>query len=352
MPSIDRTLLTEVLRACYDAAPAPLYPAPFAQARGLDRADLDRLLDELRLKGLVRLTEWVQGRGQGYTLTPAGANLLDSLQPGQVVRDYKPTVPPPAYSPDEWPGDRPRRRPALIRPGTPVVTFTLIGVNVFLFLFGMFLADRAGISIKDYLDGDQTRGVQTILYRMGSLSADPRDDLNIRHTHEWWRIIACAFLHLGFFHIGLNMYALYVLGPMLEAMWGSARLLLLYFVSAISGSCLVIWWGSNVVGASGAICGLLGSLGVWVMLNRDHLPPELAAGLTRMVTINILILGGISFMSGISWQGHLGGALGGALASFPLQLSRYSDKLGQRLLGFGGTVLVAVAFLAFAFLRG
>jgi membrane associated rhomboid family serine protease len=348
MPSIDRLLVTDVLRACYDAAPAPLYPAPFAQARGLDRAALDRLLDELRLKGLVRLTEWVQGQGQGYTLTPAGVNLLDNLQPGQSVRENQAALQPQARAADDWPGERPKRRPALIRPGKPVVTYTLIGVNVFLFLFGMFLADRAGISNKDYLEGDQTRGVQLILYQLGSLSAEQ----GVPPPRDWWRIIACAFLHLGILHIGLNMYALYVLGPLLEAMWGSGRLLLLYFVSAITASSLVIWTGSNVVGASGAICGLLGSLGVWVMLNRDHLPPELAAGLSRMVMINLVILAFISFMSGISWQGHLGGALGGAIASFPLQISRYSDSIGQRILGFAGTVLVAIAFLLFAFSRG
>jgi membrane associated rhomboid family serine protease len=224
----------------------------------------------------------------------------------------------------------------------------------------MFIAERAGVSLKDYLDGDQERsavrdgriGNGDILELMGSLSAVPNDPNNVLRTHQWWRIIACAFLHLGILHVGLNMYALYVLGPLLEAMWGSARLLLLYLVSAITGSCVVIWTGSAVVGASGAICGLLGSLGVWVMLNREHLPPAMASGLTRMVTINLLILGAISFyFSGVSWQGHLGGVLGGALASFPLQLSRYSDSTVQRILGFGGTMLVAVLFLALALSR-
>ena len=63
-----RTQPAPLLRACFQAAPKPLYPAAFAQERGLDRAALDRVFDELRLKGLVRLTEWVKDTGQGYTL--------------------------------------------------------------------------------------------------------------------------------------------------------------------------------------------------------------------------------------------------------------------------------------------
>src|SRR5437867_1936325 len=72
MPRTDHDILTDLLRACFSLAPKPLYPASFAQEKGVDRATLDSALDELRLKGLVRLTEWVQGQGQGYTLTPAG----------------------------------------------------------------------------------------------------------------------------------------------------------------------------------------------------------------------------------------------------------------------------------------
>src|SRR5205085_490603 len=102
--------------------------------------------------------------------------------------------------------------------------------------------------------------------------------------------IASAFLHLGVLHIGMNMYALYVLGPLLEAMWGSWRMLVVYLVAAITGSCVVIWTDRSAVGASGAISGLLGSLAVWVLLNHEHLPPPMAAGLKRMVTVNLVLL--------------------------------------------------------------
>jgi rhomboid protease GluP len=337
MPSTDRELLTDVLRACYEAAPKPLYAGQFAQQRGLDRAVLDRALDELRLKGLLRLTEWVQDMGQGYTLTHAGLALLENprgLRPGAPI----PTASTQVAESDDDADERPP--PALIRPGPPIVSYALIGVNVAVFFLGMYLADRAGIPATKYLDG--------ILGPIDHFSLRPD---RVLHNGEWWRIITYAFLHGGLLHIALNMYALYVLGPLLESLWGSGRLLLLYMVAAVTGGCVVIWTDRAAVGASGAISGMLTSLGVWVMLNRAHLPPALASGLTRMVMINLVILAVVSMQSGVSWEGHLGGAVGGALASFPLQVSRHGGTWRSTILGTLGTLLVAAVFLVLAYGR-
>src|SRR5580700_10188854 len=78
----------------------PLYAVEYAKEHGVDRAALDRVLDELRLKGLLRLTEWVPGRGQGYTLTEAGHALMKrpgGLRPGSAI----PAAPAGANSPDD-----------------------------------------------------------------------------------------------------------------------------------------------------------------------------------------------------------------------------------------------------------
>jgi membrane associated rhomboid family serine protease len=336
MAPTDRDLLAQVLHAAYDAAPEPLYPGRYALERGIDRGELDRALDHLRLGGLLRLTEWVQGLGQGYTLTQAG---LDALHKSDGVRIDTHRAAPPVRVPEPYEYDEPPRRQPLIRPVRPVVSWTLIAINVAIFV----LTEQQG-------EGPDSLGAQ--LWRRGVLASGA-----VLTLHEYWRLLSYAFLHGGVLHIFCNMYFLYSLGPVMEAMWGSARMLLLYLVAAVTGGCLVVWLeagqpGPPTVGASGALCGLLASLGVWVLLNRDDLPPALAASLSRNVIINLALIGIMSFaIPNVSWQGHLGGALGGALASVPLQWSRHGDTAARRLLGTAGTVLVAVLFVALVFSR-
>src|SRR5436190_23881490 len=86
-----KELLLPTLQAC--AGPEPLYPVTYSQSTGLDRAVLDAALDRLRMAGLVRLTEWVKGKGQGYTLTPDGVMVLE--RPGLLSRAPQAAPPPP-----------------------------------------------------------------------------------------------------------------------------------------------------------------------------------------------------------------------------------------------------------------
>src|SRR5919204_6537911 len=98
MPESAPHPLEEILQQCAAAEPEPWYPSVYAQATGISRDSLDPYLDRLRLGGLIRLTEWVQGRGQGYTLTSAGKEVLAS--PRELARlragklDLRPQPPP------------------------------------------------------------------------------------------------------------------------------------------------------------------------------------------------------------------------------------------------------------------
>src|SRR5262245_50165547 len=78
MNPAGRDLLEIVLRECARVAPAPLYPSQYAASTGIARPQIDAALDQLRLGGLVRLTDWVQGLGQGYAVMPEGDELLRS----------------------------------------------------------------------------------------------------------------------------------------------------------------------------------------------------------------------------------------------------------------------------------
>ena len=130
-------------------------------------------------------------------------------------------------------------------------------------------------------------------------------------TAPCWQLFTSAFTHLDLLHIGFNMVALWVLGPQLEMALGRLRFLAVYFLSALSGSALVYWLSSPstpTIGASGAIFGLLGALLVVAFKVRGNYSQLLVwIGLNFVITVV-----GRSF---ISWQGHLGGFVGGVRAA-------------------------------------
>ena len=126
-----------------------------------------------------------------------------------------------------------------------------------------------------------------------------------------WQLVTSAFLHTQVWHIGFNMLALWVLGPQLEAALGRTRFLALYLLSALAGSVCVYWLGSATsatLGASGAVFGLMGGLLVLALKVRGDV-----SGLLVWIGINVVItVVGRGF---ISWQGHLGGFVGGLLVA-------------------------------------
>lgn len=123
----------------------------------------------------------------------------------------------------------------------------------------------------------------------------------------WWQILTSAFVHLQLMHLGFNMLALYFLGPQLERILGRARFLALYLISAITGSTLVMWLSEphvTTLGASGAIFGMMAALLLLAWrLGGNYQQILIWIGINIAITI---------FGAGsISWQGHLGGFLGG-----------------------------------------
>src|SRR5215470_15313769 len=82
-----------ILRQCAAVAPNPWYPSTQRPADGILRADLDRALDELRLGGLIHLTEWVQVHGQGYALTHEGSQVAGNPALLERLRAWKPSRP-------------------------------------------------------------------------------------------------------------------------------------------------------------------------------------------------------------------------------------------------------------------
>jgi membrane associated rhomboid family serine protease len=129
---------------------------------------------------------------------------------------------------------------------------------------------------------------------------------------EWYRILTGGFLHAGLFHIGFNMFALFILGRLLEPAIGTPRFVALYFASLFAGAfgALALTDPLQVtVGASGAIFGLFGATFV---IARGRGLNTVASELGFLLLINLALTFGIR---GISIGGHLGGLAGGLLCA-------------------------------------
>lgn len=143
---------------------------------------------------------------------------------------------------------------------------------------------------------------------------------------EWWRLITYAFLHapfagsFGILHIGFNMYALFLFGPIMEELYGHIEYLVIYLLCALGGAVLTILAAPQqaALGASGAIFGLFG-LGFVVM--RRHqlaLGPRARMILSQIGTLLVLNLFITFAIPGISWTGHVGGLVVGGVLGFLL----------------------------------
>lgn len=178
-----------------------------------------------------------------------------------------------------------------VRQRGDVVTRILIGINVGVWLIGLLVgfdnvAGRFALLREGFFDAS----------RIGVLDG------------EWYRVLTAAFVHEQFWHIGLNMYALWLLGGMLEPVLGRWRFTALYLLSALGGSAASLL-ATNVIsyGASGAVFGLMGALFIVMRrFGRD------VSSVLVILAINV-VFGFV--VSGIDWRAHLGGLVtGGGLA--------------------------------------
>ena len=178
-------------------------------------------------------------------------------------------------------------------------------------------------------------GVKSLdIYSLGMIP----DAISI--DHQWYRLITSAFLHGGFLHIAFNMFALYQLGPALEALLGSKRFLALYLIAALGGGVAsYLFSAANTVsvGASGAIFGLMtASIVVGRQIGADISQIALWLG------INVLI----GFSSpGIDWRAHLGGAITGAVVA-SIQTNPSSGRTAREATQLGLLVTALLVLVA------
>lgn len=142
---------------------------------------------------------------------------------------------------------------------------------------------------------------------------------------EPWRLFTSAFLHADLIHLFVNMYSLFIIGSQVETFIGKTKFLLVYLISAISGSLMsLIFLESNVVGigASGALFGLMGALLYFGYHYRLYLSDAIKNQIVPIIVINLLM----SFFLGFDNAAHLGGLIGGYLTAMAVGITDKSQK--------------------------
>jgi rhomboid protease GluP len=139
---------------------------------------------------------------------------------------------------------------------------------------------------------------------------------------QWWRLVTAGFLHGGVLHILMNSWVLFDLGAEVEAAYGTARMIVFYFVSTVTGFFLSAWWSPSLsIGASAGLMGLIGAMIAYSMTERSAMAAAMRSQYIRWV-IYIMLFGFI--IPGIDNAAHIGGGIGGFCIAFifPTQRAR------------------------------
>lgn len=170
--------------------------------------------------------------------------------------------------------------------GKPYLTYSLIGINVAIFLLQLSV------------------GVDQSAANWGMWP------VGIAANGDYWSLLSSAFLHGSILHIAFNMYVLFVMGPTLERVLGHARFAVLYLLAAFGGavaSYLFSDLNTVSVGASGAIFGLMGA---FVVAGR-----RLRYDITQVLVLLAINLAFGFIQPNVDWRAHLGGLVVGALVA-------------------------------------
>jgi membrane associated rhomboid family serine protease len=214
--------------------------------------------------------------------------------------------------------------------GKPVVTYTLIGLCVL-----AYVAELASTAVvREFM--------------MLGLGASGGQLVGVAEG-QWYRLFTAMFLHqppqggsFGITHILFNMWALWAIGPSLEQVLGRWRYLALYLLSGLGGSVLLYLVDPTdaAVGASGAIFGLFGAFFVIGRRMGGQVGP-----IVFLLGINLVITFAVP---GISWEGHIGGLVVGALLAVAFA---YAPRARQQVVHIAASAAVLVLLVALVLIK-
>ena len=147
--------------------------------------------------------------------------------------------------------------------------------------------------------------------------------IGIALSQQYWRLFTSVFLHGGLIHVAVNVWNLIVIGPLVERFYGNAAFAVIYLASGVGGS-IASLTASPLrvgVGASGAICGVLGGLVAFLIVHRRAIPKSILKSFRGSLLLVVVLMAVLGYLiPNIDHQAHLGGFVTGLLAG--LLLSR------------------------------
>ena len=237
----------------------------------------------------------------------------------------------------ELPDDTPQpviRRPWVSRGESAMgVTQIIFGINAAVFV-GMVLSSSA---VMDFPGG-------TLVHWGANVGA-------LTFSGEWWRLLTNVFEHGGLLHIAFNMWCLWNLGELCEALYGRWTFAAIYLICGLGASVASAAWHPYVpsVGASGAIFGLAGALIAAFKLGEFSVPRSALSGTLR--SLGAFVIYNLIFgfaLPGIDNTAHVGGLITGLMVGALIAVAAPRQEHASRRFAIFVVVILALAGAAIA----
>lgn len=218
------------------------------------------------------------------------------------------------------------------------VTTTLIAVNIAFYGVSWYLTEVAASAVAGSSPGFGSIDIR-VLVNLGAKYGPAI------YAGQWWRLVTAMFLHASVFHIGMNLWCLFDLGPTVESLFTKGKFIVLYLVTGVIGFLFSLWWspGGVSIGASGAILGLVGVL-IGASFHHGGLGRIYRAQLWRWV-IYIFIFG---LFFAVDNAAHLGGLVSGLLLGYLVPQGEPQTRSEETLWGTLAVISTLVIVASFA----
>jgi rhomboid protease GluP len=225
----------------------------------------------------------------------------------------------------------------------------VMGTCIIIYILGL-LADPSGLTGGFNLFGFLSPTAESLIL-FGASGHYP-----VFVLHRWWTVFTAGWLHAGILHIGFNMMSLRSLAPAAAEFYGASRMIIIYTVAGVVGFTASTLGGTYfpfipflhpaqlTVGASAAICGLLGALLYYGRRAGSSMVGEQA----KSWAIGLVVMGFL--IPGIDNWAHLGGFVGGYLSSKILDPLK-PERLDHFLIALACLAVTAIA-IAYSLIDG